>query len=79
MNETTVTTSSNLAIVAEFTDGDTRTITVEDPKTDITPAMINSLQSAAAGVLIGDIEGAPFRRLGSVTRKNTTRTEIIFN
>lgn len=78
MNETTIKTSSTLVLTAEFTDEDTRTISQDNPKSDITAADIASITSAAAGVLIGDKQGAPFARFKAPVRRNTTTTEIIF-
>ena len=78
MNETTIKSTSTLVLTAEFTDEDTRTISQDNPKSDITAADIASIQSAAAGVLIGDKQGAPFARLKAPVRRDTTTTEIVF-
>ena len=78
MNETTIKSTSTLVLTAEFTDEDTRTISQDNPKSDITAADIASIQSAAAGVLIGDKQGAPFARLKTPVRRDTTTTEIVF-
>lgn len=79
MNDTTIKTSSSLVLTAEFTDEDTRTITQDNPRSDITAADIASIQSAAQNVLIGDKTGAEFARLKTPFIRNTTTTEIIFN
>lgn len=78
MNDTTIKSKSEIVLTAEFTDEDTRTITQENPKSDITAADIASITSAAAGVLIGDKQGAPFARFKAPVRRDTTTTEIIF-
>lgn len=78
MNDTTIKSKSEIVMTAEFTDEDTRTITQENPKSDITAADIASITSAAAGVLIGDKQGAPFARFKNPVRRDTTTTEIIF-
>lgn len=78
MASTKVTTYETLAIVAEFTDEDTRTITIDNPKASITSAMIQDVQTKAAGVLIGDKEGAAFSRIKTVDRRVGTTTRINF-
>lgn len=78
MNETTVKTSSQLVLTAEFADDDTRTMSQDNPKTTITAAMMSSLTSAAANVLIGDKTGARFSRFKNPVKRDTTTTEIIF-
>ena len=55
-----VTSSNRLALVAGFSDGDERTISIDNPRSDVTAADINALNSKASGVLIGDKYGAPF-------------------
>ena len=79
MNDTTIKTTSTLSIIAEFVDEDTRTINMDNPKAEITQSDIASIQTAAAGVLIGDKTGAQFARLKTPIRKDTTTTTIIFN
>ena len=49
-------------LLAAFADEDDRTITINDARSDITGSMIDSLESAAANVLIGDKYGAAFTR-----------------
>lgn len=55
-----VKTSYQLKLIAGFTDGDERTITVDNPKPNITAEQIKALDSLAANVIIGDKYGAPF-------------------
>lgn len=65
--------SKVLSIVAEFTDGDDRTITLSNPKTNITWAQIEALNASASAVLVGDRAAANFYRMKSAfTRKTTT-------
>lgn len=78
MNDTTISNKQTLALVAEFADEDTRTITLDNPKADITTADLTSVQSAMS-ILIGDKQSSAFSRLKSATRKNTTTTTIIFS
>lgn len=65
-----------LKIVAGFADGDERTISIENPKDDITPAQIKALDSLAAGVLIGDKYGAPFTTFKDAGTYVTTKVEL---
>ena len=78
MNETTITNKQTLALVAEFADEDTRTITLDNPKADITTADLTAAENAMS-ILIGDKQSSRFSRLKSATRKNTTTTTILFS
>ena len=78
MNDTTISNKQTLALVAEFADEDTRTITLDNPKANITTADLTTVQSAMS-ILIGDKQSSAFSRLKSATRKNTTTTTIIFS
>lgn len=49
-----------LSIVTEYKDGDTRTVTIENPKDNLTADMINATETKAALVLVGDKTGSPF-------------------
>lgn len=55
-------TSKQLKLVANFADGDDRTIAIDDPKTDLTKDDINDADfvKSAAEVLIGDKAAAGF-------------------
>lgn len=55
-----VTNYNELKMVATFTDGDTRTITVKDPNPTNIGQKIGALETYAANVLIGDKYGAAF-------------------
>ena len=70
------TTSYELKIVAGFTDGDERTITVSDPKSTVTAAQINALNASASSVLIGDKYGAPFLMMKDAELVQKTVTEL---
>lgn len=73
-----VTTKSTLSLEAEFKDGDTRTITRDNPKSGLTAAQINNTSSAAAAVLVGDKTGAEFLRWKSakITEGTTTHYDL---
>lgn len=55
-----VTSSYRLAVVAGFVDGDERTISIDDPREDVTADEIKALNTIAEKVLIGDKYGAAF-------------------
>ena len=59
---TTVSTLNQLKLVAAFADEDDRTITLDDPKQNLTEQQIRALESSSAHVLIGDKYGATFTR-----------------
>lgn len=68
--------TNTLSIVAEFTDGDDRTITLPNPKDNISAAEINSLSAYCNDndVLIGDKAGADFHRFKSATVRSVATT-----
>lgn len=70
----TIKSANELKILAGFADEDDRTITVSDPKQNLTWSNIASLESAAAGVLIGDKYSASFSRIKEAKYVNTTTT-----
>jgi len=55
-------TTRQLKLLAGFSDEDDRTITLDNPKQNITWAQIENLATYAAPVLIGDKYGASFTR-----------------
>lgn len=75
MADTTKTTTQ-LKIVAGFSDGDERTLSIENPIDNITPAQIKALDSLASGVLIGDKYGAPFTTFKDAGIYETTKVEL---
>lgn len=58
----TIKNTTEVKLLAAFTDEDDRTITIPDPKANITEQEITNLQTLAANVLIGDKYGAQFTR-----------------
>lgn len=52
----------HLKLTAGFSDEDDRTITLLNPKTNLTASQINAVGELAANVLIGDKHAAPFTR-----------------
>lgn len=69
-------TTSSLSIVAAFTDGDDRTLTLENPKGGLSAADIEALNAPASDVLIGDKTGADFSRFKSAKKKSSTITYL---
>lgn len=70
-----------------FLDGDTRVLTLKNPKETITTAEITALetlikdepetaQDVSTPLLIGDKAGSEFRRINLVTRDTITRTVL---
>lgn len=72
------TNTQTLKIEGLFVDGDTRTITLKNPKSNITTSEILALQTfmQANNVIIGDRYAGTFGRIESVTRVNEQRTTI---
>lgn len=55
-------TTYELKLLAAFADEDDRTITITDPRSDVTATDIHNFAEKAAPVLIGDKYGATFTR-----------------
>lgn len=76
-----VTTTNELKINNLFVDGDTRLITLKNPKDTITTGEITALETlikngdGTASILIGDKYGSDFRRIQEVTRVSKTTHE----
>lgn len=73
-----ITNTESLKIENLFVDGDTRTITLKNPKSEITTSDIQDLETfmQANSVIIGDRYAGTFGRIESVTRVTEQRTEI---
>ena len=73
-----VKTSRSLIIENVFVDGDTRSLTLKNPRSDITESQITELNSflQETNILIGDKDGATFGRIRKVTRRNSTTTYL---
>lgn len=57
-----ITVTKELKVVAKFVDGDTRTLTLDNPKDNLPAAQINAVGAIAktSNILIGDKGGADF-------------------
>lgn len=73
-----VKTSRDLLIENLFVDGDTRTITLRNPKSNITESQITSLEDfmQANNIIIGDKAGGTFGRINKVTTRSKTSTTL---
>lgn len=75
------TTTKELKIENLFTDGDTRTITLKNPKETIETNEITALETlilngdGTQSILIGDKYGSDFRRIQEVRRVTKTTRE----
>lgn len=61
----TITTTKSLTIIAEFDDGDNRSISIDNPRNGITWENIRTINTYAANVLIGDKNKSKFNRISS--------------
>lgn len=70
--------SRSLIIENVFVDGDTRSVTLKNPRSDISESQITDLNSflQETNILIGDKDGATFGRIKKVTRRNSTTTYL---
>lgn len=69
-------TYNTLKFVATFSDGDTRTLSIENPDETNLGQKLKALQTLAANVLIGDKYGAPFVRFADARIVQGTRVEL---
>lgn len=72
-----ISTYNTLKFVATFTDGDTRTISMDSPNTSLNLGQaIKNLEDVASRVLIGDKFGAPFDRFVDARTVAGTRVDL---
>lgn len=67
-------TEANLHIECLFMDGDTRTITLRDPKDELSSSDIKNLQTFMVDnqIILGDQNGSAFWKIRKAIRRNTT-------
>lgn len=72
------TTSDTLKIENLFVDGDTRTITLKNPRNDLQSSDIASLNTfmQTNNILIGDKYGSDFRRIETATKVHKVDTKL---
>jgi len=70
----TVKTSTSLNIECVFLDGDTRTITLKHPRSDISASDIENLKSfmETNQIIIGDRDSSDFLKIKKAVKRNTT-------
>ena len=73
-----VKTSANLVIECVFNDGDTRTITLKNPKSTVSSSDIENLESFMIEnhIIIGDRDSSDFRKIRKAAIRNTTTTYL---
>ena len=73
--------SNTLSIECLFIDGDTRTITLKNPKTTIAESTIASISAYAQehNIIIGDKYGGDFGRITKATKKTTVTRQLDFS
>lgn len=77
-----ITTTNELKIENLFTDGDTRTITLKNPKATIETSEITALETlikngdGTQSILIGDKYGSDFRQIWEVRKTSKTTTDF---
>ena len=75
----TQTVTKTLTMVADFADGDTRTITVSNPDTSKNlVSLVNDLSSYCKtnSILLGDLDSAAFSKIGSAKINSKTVTNL---
>ena len=71
-------TDSILNIECVFNDGDTRTITLKNPLSDISSSNIKNLETFMMEnqIIIGDRDGSDFRKIKRAVKRNTSTTYL---
>ena len=74
------TNEATLKIENYFVDGDTRTITLKNPKSDISTSDIAELETfmRTNNIIVGDKMAEKKKKIEKVTRINTTKTYLDF-
>ena len=66
--------ASVLSIECSFLDGDTRTITLRSPRSDVSASDIQNLETfmQEENIIIRDRDSSDFRRINKAIKRNTT-------
>lgn len=74
----TVKSSQELLIECVFLDGDTRTITLRNPRTNIAESTVASLETymQTENIIVGDRDGSDFRKIKKAYVRNMTTTYL---
>ena len=68
--------SYELKLLAGFVDEDDRTLTIPNPKSNLTWTDISAFASVAANAIVGDKYGAEFSRIKSAKYVQTTNSYL---
>lgn len=73
-----VKTASLLNIECVFLDGDTRTITMKNPRSNISSSDIENLETfmQTENIIIGDRDSSDFRKIKKAVKRETTTTYL---
>ena len=71
-------TASLLNIECVFLDGDTRTITLKNPRSNISSSDIENLETfmQTENIIIGDRDSSDFRKIRKAVKRNTTTSYL---
>ena len=74
----TITSASTLKLEAYFSDGDTRTIEIDNPKDNLTKEQINAVAAVGVStqVILGDKAAAPFVRFNKAKTREVERIKL---
>ena len=74
----TIKTSASLVIECLFNDGDTRTITLKNPRSNVSSTDIENLDSFMIEnhIIIGDRDSSDFRKIKKAAIRNTTTSYL---
>ena len=74
----TIKSASELLIECVFQDGDTRTITLNNPRDDLSATDIENLETfmQTNNIIIGDRDGFDFRNIKRAVKRETTTTYL---
>lgn len=74
----TIKSSCELLIECVFMDGDTRTITLKNPRSDLEADDIEDLETfmQTNNIIIGDREGFDFKKIKRAVKRNITTTYL---
>ena len=73
-----VKTASLLNIECVFLDGDTRTITLKNPRSNVSSSDIETLETfmQTNQIIIGDRDSSDFRKIKKAVKRNTTTSYL---
>ena len=71
-------TSNELVIECGFLDGDTRTITLRNPRSNVSATEIQNLETfmQTENIIIGDRAESDFRKINKAVKRETTTTYL---